>query len=348
MATTVIEKEVYGSSLAFWEGDPSKESSMGASYTVDPSSVSLFMNKTPDGNPGPPKMVTRVSVEPLWASGYTDPFEDGGKFFYFKNVYVQPFIKSNRANPEYFLFSGSDEVEWKLNQWGPTTNLAVVNDIHYDDRFVVQPLEELKIRMYGSYIASGTVTSATNTAMWAAWNESKIFKVRVEMEDYDPAKVWYGRKSLNSLAIKNPDLDPATSDQEVVLLDLRDGSDHMNEVPFKDMDTSSSFTVSTLDFRGNYPWGGNSSSFRFMYSIMLNTARFPSQSRTLRKYIRFSANNTNDLELNGLLDNIGPVKIQRGQFLSVIIHSFEFYWLGTGSIWQNRQMPGFWYNGSLT
>lgn len=353
MTTTVIEKEVYGSSLCFWSGDPDKEPSMGGSYTVDPSSVSLFMNKTSDGNPGPPKMVTRVSVEPLWASGYTDPFPYGSKFYYFKDVYVQPFIKSNRSNPEYFLFSGSNEVQWGLNQWGPELSLSVKenrrgNDIHYDDPFVVQPLEELKIRLYGAYVASGTIPGGINTVMWNAWKVSKIFKVRVEMEDYHPSKTWYGRTSLNTLDIQSEDLFPTGVDQEVVLLDLRDGSDHMKEVPFKDMATSSSFSLSTLDFRGNYPWGSFSTDFRFLYSILLKTHRFPAQSRTLRKYLIFRGADSNDLEINGLLDNIGTVKVKRGQYLTAIIHSFQFNWSDTGTTHANRQMPGFWYNGSLT
>lgn len=347
MATTVIEKEIYGSSLCFWTGDPTKNSNFGDTYDVDTSSVMLFRNVKDNGGPGPTRIVKSMSVEPLWVSGYPAEGKYGPRFYYFYDVLAQPFIKSGRSNPQYFLFSGTNNIEWKLNEWGPEVELDVVNDVHFDDPFLLAPNEELKFRLYGCRIGSGTVAGALQTYMFTTgWNPNKVLKVRVELEDYVDPKGWYGRVSLNDLVIKAGILDP-DEDQEVNLLDLREGSTTLEEAPFKDMTTSSIFQVNNLDFRGNYPWGGSSSSYRFMYSIYLKT-EVPTTSRLIRRYVRYSGNASSDLEQNGLLQDIGPLKLKRGQYLTVVVHSFQFYFDSTPDIPGNRQMPAFWLNGALT
>ena len=85
-----------------------------------------------------------------------------------------------------------------------------------------------------------------------------------------------------------------------------------------------------------------------MYSILLHTEGNPSATRYIRKYVRFAGDNASDLEINGLLKNIGPLSMKRGQHLKVRLYTQESAIPSVTEALSNRQMPAFWLNGTIT
>ena len=354
MTQTVIEKEIYGSSLCWWPSDPTiptgaVDSGLGESWELDVCSVELWRNRDADGLPGKPMKVTKFSLEPLWASSNISPVEFGGSDYWFKDVLIAPFINYNPISYVY-AFSATDDLEFKLNQNGPATALATVNDVHFDDAFVLQPEESIKVRLYGAQTAGGS-NNAVKNSMWTAFRESVIFKMRIEMEPWDERKLYFSRTSFNQLSFKSAAVPTSLSaDQELVLLDLRPDTSGsvLNTNAFSSLTDTNQFTISSLDFRASYPWGGYNSGNRFMYSIILNTEGNPEARRFIRKYVRYSGGDTSDLEINGLLKDIGPINMKKGQFLTVEVYTFEFQTRTDVNAHGFRQMPALWLNGSIT
>ena len=114
-----------------------------------------------------PKIINKISIEPLWnpsnlnPSAVTLPGAPANPYFaFFADVKIQPYIATqplNNLTQNFFAFSATNDVEWQLNQWGPSAGLEKVNDIHFDDKFVLQPWEDLKIRLLDAQL-SGTAT----------------------------------------------------------------------------------------------------------------------------------------------------------------------------------------------
>ena len=375
---TVIEKEIYGSSLCFWgnmrdtpdryAGDLSPY--FGQTYQLDTVSGSemVYRNRDPQSNgafPPTPKIISKLSIEPLWTYSNINPSSvagAGGPYTaFFGDVRVQPYIATqplNNLTQNFFAFSASNDIEWELNQWGPTAGLEEVNDIHYDDKFVLQPWEDLKVRLLNADL-SGTLqtlapgnsaAAALRQAQWVDnWYNSTqpVAKIRIELDEFTPSSQYFHRVSLNDIEVKAEVIDDGSSDyQDVTLLDFRSNSPTLNEPPFN---TSSftSFNLENLDFRGAYPWGGISTT-KFMYSIMLHTEGNPPATRYIRKYIRFAGGAASDLEINGLLKDIGPLLVDRGQWLTVRVYNFESAIPNATEAYSARQMPGFWLNGTIT
>ena len=246
-------------------------------------------------------------------------------------------------------------MEWQLNQWGPAVSPEVVNDVHFDDECVLQPWEDLKLKFLGVDLA-GTLPAAgvvdnVRFQMWKDQFFSKgvVAKVRIELEEFSPSSQYFHRASLNDILVKVDGTidDGASGDyQDVNLLDFQSTSLTLNEPPFN---TSSftSFQLDNLDFRSAYPWGGTSTS-QFMYSIMLHTEGNPPATRYIRKYVRFVGGATSDLEINGLLKDLGPLQINKGQWLTARIYHFESSIAPTTGAHAYRQMPAFWLNGTVT
>ena len=371
---TVIEKEIYGSSLCFW-GDtrdvPDRYANdlspyFGQTYQLDTVSGSqmVYRNRDPQANgafPPTPKIISKLSIEPLWTYSNINPSSVGGTYTaFFGNVRVQPYIATqplNNLTQNFFAFSASNDVEWKLNQWGPTAGLEDVNDIHYDDKFVLQPWEDLKIRLLNADL-SGTLQTQSpgvgpfNTARHRQWVDNwynstqPVAKIRIELDEFIPSSQYFHRVSLNDIEIDADQIDNGSDYQDVTLLDFRSTSPTLNEPPFN---TSSftSFNLENLDFRGAYPWGGISTT-KFMYSIMLHTEGNPSATRYIRKYVRFAGGAASDLEINGLLKDIGPLQIEKGQWLTAKLYAFGSAIPSATEAYTARQMPGFWLNGTIT
>ncbi len=170
---TVVEQEIYGSSLCFW-GDtrPELYVSYGvypiispffaSSYALNPSAITLYYNKDPQINgsfPPTQKRIKRISLEPTWSVSDLNPSSvtplSTAYTVFFKDIKVQPFIAShplNNLTQNFFGFSASDNVEWQINQWGPTSSTDVVNDVHFSDECVLQPWELLKLKFNGADI----------------------------------------------------------------------------------------------------------------------------------------------------------------------------------------------------
>lgn len=376
---TVIEKEIYGSSLCFWgntrdvpdryaEDSPDNLSTyFGQTYQLDTVSGSqmVYRNRDPQANgafPPTPKIISKLSIEPLWTYSNINPSSVaafGGPYTaFFGNVRVQPYIATqplNNLTQNFFAFSASNDVEWELNQWGPSAGLEDVNDIHYDDKFVLQPWEDLKIRLLNADL-SGTLqpvapgpADGARHAQWVDnWYNSTqpVAKIRIELDEFIPSSQYFHRVSLNDIVIVAEEIYDGSDYQDVTLLDFRSTSPTLNEPPFN---TSSftSFNLENLDFRGAYPWGGISTT-KFMYSIMLHTEGNPSATRYIRKYVRFAGGAASDLEINGLLKDIGPLLVDKGQWLTVRLYKFASAIPTATEAYTARQMPGFWLNGTIT
>lgn len=374
---TVIEKDIQASSLCFWGTATRPENTdpiipLGESFSLDVSSHILYNNMGPgsDGHfPSTPKIVNKISVEPLWTYSYLSPSSivsgpplapvEETYSAYFADVIVQPFIASPRLNNRtrnFFAFSATNDGEWTTNQWGPSASpVSVENDVHFDDKFVLQPNEALKIKLYAATL-SGTIPpaplkmAAIRYEQWYYnWIKSPqpVVKVRVELQDFVPSSQYYYRASLNDIAVTPGSPDFLTGDQDITLLDLRDGAVQASEKPFDKLFDFNSFQVQNLDFRGAYPWGGVGST-KFMYSIILDTHGDPGATRYIRKYVRFAGDNASDLEINGLLKNIGPLSMKRGQHLKVRLYTQESAIPSVTEALSNRQMPAFWLNGTIT
>ena len=132
-----------------------------------------------------------------------------------------------------------------------------------------------------------------------------------------------------------------------MLLDLRTSSPTLLEKPFDRLSSLNNFQLDNLDFRSAFPWGGKTPS-KFMYSIILHTEGAPTATRYIRKYIKFDAGTTSNLEINGLLKDIGPLTIEVGQYLTAVIYQFESRIVISTEALTARQMPAFWLNGSIT
>ena len=309
MSSIVVEKEIYGSSLCWWPGDPTiptgaVDSELGQSYDLNACAVEVWRARGKNGEGLPPMRVKKVSIEPLWASSYLDPF-----------TYL---------STDLYAFSATNDLEFKVNKWGPQSNLDVVNDFHMDDEFVVNEQESLMIRLSGAQIVgAGTGANAIKNAMWDAWRESVAIKVRFEMVPHDPTERYFSRTNFNDLDWKPPSKVDLLTDTELTLLDLRPEL-------------------------CRYPGGGYDSGSRYMYSIILHTEGKPSETKNIRTYIRYSGGNASDLEINGLLKDIGPIAIKKGQWLTVKIFLFEFALNSTAASASYRQMPAIWLNGSIT
>ena len=81
---------------------------------------------------------------------------------------------------------------------------------------------------------------------------------------------------------------------------------------------------------------------------MLHTEGDPSATRYIRKYVRFAGGAASDLEINGLLKDIGPLQINKGQWLTARLYSFESAIPALTEAHSARQMPAFWLNGTIT
>ena len=359
---TVIEKEIYGSSLCFWGTTRPTNTittiPLGESYALDVSSLMLYRNREPrEGGGFPPsqKIINKISIEPVWEYSYLSPSAFDAYETYFKDVLVQPFIATpplNNLTQNFFGFSATNNLEWKTNQFGPATQTTVVNDVHYNDKFVLQPWEDLKIKLLGATEVDdmpGT-TPPVKTQRLAIWNDlwinypSPVVKVRIELEEFNPSSQYFTRVSLNDITL---DGEALLSDQDITLLDMRTGSLTLGEPPFNRLFPNNYFQVQNLDFRGAYPWGGTSTT-QFMYSILLETEGIPSATRYIRKYVRFSGDDTSDLEINGLLTDIGPINMQRGHRLVLRLYKFESEIPVLTEAHSARQMPAFWLNGAIT
>ena len=378
--TIIIEKEIYCSSLCFYgttRDTPDRyavqigsgktlSEFFGQTYALDTVSGSqmVYRNHDPrsDGSfPPTPKIVTKISVEPMWTQSNISPEYPSGKSAFFADVRIQPYIATlplNNLTQNFFAFSATNDVEWELNQWSPSAGLEEVNDIHFDDKFVLQPWEDLKVRLLNADL-SGTLqpfaqgNPTADNARWLEWKNGwenstqPAAKIRVEMEEFVPSSQYYHRTSLNEVKVKGNELSATPEGwQEVTLLDFQSTSLTLNEAPFN---TSSftSFQLDNLDFRGGYPWGGTNTS-RFMYSIMLHTEGNPPATRYIRKYVRFAGGAVSDLEINGLLNDIGPVQIEKGQWLTARVYSLASLIPTTTGALAYRQMPAFWLNGTVT
>tara|TARA_R110002012_G_scaffold251565_1_gene429470 strand:- start:15 stop:1127 length:1113 start_codon:yes stop_codon:yes gene_type:complete len=368
---TVVEKEIYASSLCFYGTTrptntlPGLAVYFGESYSLDASAVFIYRNRDPQANgsfPPTQKRIKRISMEPLWDVSYLNPSGDPGGYgayeAYFTNVKMQPFIASqplNNLTQNFFGFSATDDVEWQLNQWGPAVSPEVVNDVHFDDECVLQPWEDLKLKFLGVDLA-GTLPAAgvvdnVRFQMWKDQFFSKgvVAKVRIELEEFSPSSQYFHRASLNDILVKVDGTidDGANGDyQDVNLLDFQSTSLTLNEPPFN-TPSFTSFQLDNLDFRSAYPWGGTSTS-RFMYSIMLHTEGNPPATRFIRKYIRFVGGASSDLEINGLLKDLGPLQIKKGQRLTARIYHFESAIAPATGALTYRQLPAFWLNGTVT
>jgi len=374
---TVVEKEIYGSSLCFWGNTrevPNRYANglspyFGQTYELDTVSGSqmVYRNRDPQTNgsfPPTAKIINKISIEPLWTYSDLNPsgIQAGPTTYwaFFADVKIQPYIATqplNNLTQNFFAFSASNDVEWELNQWSPSAGLEKVNDIHYDDKFVLQPWEDLKIRLLDADLSGTLQTKNQGNFTWDLarfrqwvdnWYNSTqpIAKIRIEMEEFTPSSQYYHRASLNDLAEKGGVLDEKVDYQDVTLLDFRNESPTLEEPPFN---TSSfnSFSLENLDFRGAYPWGGTGTS-RFMYSIMLHTEGNPPATRYIRKYVRFAGGAVSDLEINGLLQDMGPIQIDKGQWLVARVYQIaSLIPTATGAL-AYRQMPAFWLNGTIT
>tara|TARA_R110000765_G_scaffold178237_3_gene283773 strand:+ start:2662 stop:3780 length:1119 start_codon:yes stop_codon:yes gene_type:complete len=370
---TVVEQDIYTSSLCFWgTSRPTNVSPgnlpLGQTYALNPSSVMIYRNREPNASGGvtpTTKRINRISIEPLWEYNYMNQYaylQLPSTYYYsfFYDVALQPFIATpmlNNLTQNFFGFSASDDVEWKLNQYGPAVNTSSVNDIHYDDKFVLHPWEDLKVRLLNASFSStlpgaGAADAARKLVWMGAWVNSTVpvAKIRIEMEEFTPSSQYYHRVSLNDLALE-PGSDPLEleggTDQEIMLVDLREGSPTLLEKPFDRLFFNNYFQLQNLDFRGAYPWGGTAST-SFMYSIILHTEGNPPATRFIRKYVLFKGAAPSDLEINGLLEDIGPLNMQRGQYLTVSISNFEFGSPVSSEVFSARQAPAFWLNGSIT
>tara|TARA_R110000824_G_scaffold159639_1_gene334100 strand:- start:186 stop:1298 length:1113 start_codon:yes stop_codon:yes gene_type:complete len=368
---TVVEQEIYSSSLTFYGNTrptntlPGIATFFGQSYSLDGSSVFIYRNRDPQSNgtfPPTQKRIKRISIEPLWDVSYLNPSAitvgPTTYYAYFTNVSIQPFIASlplNNLTQNFFGLSGSDDAEWRINQWGPAVSPEVVNDVHFDDEFVLQPWDDLKLKFLGAELG-GTlpVASAADNIRYQMWRDqfykrtTPVAKVRIEFEEFSPSSQYFHRESLNNANVKTEKFASLTSNpwQDVTLLDFQSTSPTLNEPPFN-TSSFSSFQLNSLDFRSAYPWGGTSTT-QFMYSIMLHTEGNPPATRYIRKYVRFVGGAVSDLEINGLLKDLGPLQINKGQWLTARLYDFESAIPTTTEAHTARQMPAFWLNGTVT
>lgn len=350
--THVVEKTIYGSSLCFFGTKASVPTGFTKTYDVDSSSVSLFLNKDPDTTLGlPPKQITRVTFMPIWASGYMDTSLGAAYQTYsFSSVIIQPFVRTAESVATYYLFSGTNDLEFRLNQEGTSPrdglNIGQSNDVLYDDPIILHTNEDFKCRMYD---AEENFPSPAFDPWRNGFSSSPIVKVRVEYEDFSPSSLYYGRTSLNDLNIAGGVI---ASDEEVMLLDLQTSSSLWDTAPFYKVFAPSSpateFSVTELALRGNYPFGGFNSTTEWVYSIFLHTAGMPGDVRTIRKFLRFSAGNTYDLEQSDLLKDFGPIKMKPGQFLTATIYALDSAFNTTVQSEVHRQMPYFALKGTPT
>lgn len=366
---TIIEKDIYTSSLCFYgttrPTDVVTQVQLGQTYALDLSSVMLYRNREPDINgafPPTQKRINSISIEPLWDFNYIDKFAFAPGpttyYAYYHDLNIQPFIASQRLSnltQNFFSFSASDDTKWTLNQNGPPLDATAPNDIHYDDKFILQPWEDLKIRLHGVTLSSTLPAGgAGDAARLQLWNDTwispssiqPVAKIRIELEEFNPSSQYYHRVNLNGVQL-NDSLDAIILDQDVTLLDLREGSSTLQERPFDRLFYNNYFQLQNLDFRGAYPWGGLSTT-RFMYSILLHTEGKPTATRYIRKYVGFQGGTATDLETNGLLQNIGPLNMQRGQYLTARIYAFQSSIPVVTEAHSARQMPAFWLNGVIT
>lgn len=364
--TTIVEKEIYGSSLCFWGTTrpsgttiPDLDTIFGESYGLNVCSVVVYANREPNPNggfPPSPKIVNRISFEPTFDLSYLDPSAAPVGEVYFQDVTTQPFIASKTKNDltrDYYGFSATNDVEWRVNKWGPAASISIVNDVQYEDKFVLMPWEDLKVKLY-SMTLNDTLPDNTpgKTARFQTWNTlvtsptnaSSLFKIRIEFEEWNPSSQYYHRVSLNDLTLTGTAID---GDQDVILVDLREDSSTLLAPPFDKLFFNNKFLLENLDFRGAYPWGGVGTS-KFMYSIMLLTEGHPEKTRYIRKYVRFQGSTATDLEINGLLLNVGPLEMQRGEYLIAKVYAFESVISATEEAHSSRQMPAFWLNGTVT
>ena len=379
---TVVEQEIYGSSLCFWgntrdvpdryAGGPALATLLGQTFELDTVSGSqmVYRNRQPQPNgsfPPTPKIINKISIEPLWTYSNLNPSAvtiagapANPYIAFFADVKIQPYIATqplNNLTQNFFAFSATNDVEWELNQWSPSAGLEKVNDVHFDDKFVLQPWEDLKVRLLDAQLsgtlqtfAQGNVTAANyRLHQWVynwAGSTQPVAKIRIELEEFVPSSQYYHRASLNDLAEKGGVLDPDLDYQDVTLLDFRSTSPTLTQPPFN-TPSFTTFSLENLDFRGAYPWGGTGTS-RFMYSIMLHTEGNPPATRFIRKYVRFAGAAVSDLEINGLLNDIGPVQIEKGQWLTARVYSLASLIPTTTGALAYRQMPAFWLNGTVT
>ena len=366
---TVVEQDIYTSSLCFWGTTKPTDITagslpLGETYALNPSSVTIYENREPDENGAYPptlKRVNRISLEPLWEYSYMNKYSLvalGSTYEgYFENVALQPFVAAsirNSVNKNYFGFSSSDNVEWHLNQNGPAFSTSRENDVHYDDKFVLQPYDVLKVRLLSAALSStlpaAGAADAFRTQFWQeGWMQSTVpvAKIRIELEEFTPSSQYYHKASLND--IDEPKLPYGTLDKDtdVMLIDLREGSPTLQHPPFLNLFAGNYFQLQNLDFRGSYPWGGTAGT-TFMYSILLYTEGQPTATRYIRKYVLFKGGAATDLEINGLLSNVGPINMKRGQYLEARIYSFQAFIPTTQETYTSRQMPAFWLNGIVT
>ena len=368
---TVIEQDIPGSSLCFY-GNTAPSNTFSAvplqsSFSLDEFSLMLYRNNQPNENGGAtptPKIVNRISIEPIWDASYITPSAITSYTAYFADVLAQPFIASQPLNDltqNFFGFSATADLEWKTNQYGPGGSMLAPivhqyeNDVHYADKFVLHPWEDLKLKLLGATLKDDfppvTAAEKLRNYMWYdQWimNPNPVIKVRVELEEFNPSSQYYKRVHLNDLVLK--DVAPTyelAQDVSITLLDLRRSSPTLLEKPFNRLASNAKFSLNSIDFRGAYPWGGVTPS-KFMYSILLHTEHNPAATRYIRKYVKFDAGTTSNLEINGLLKEIGPLTIERFQWLEVKIYEFESRIVSNTQALTSRQMPAFWLNGSIT
>tara|TARA_R110000796_G_scaffold65569_4_gene151458 strand:+ start:2821 stop:3930 length:1110 start_codon:yes stop_codon:yes gene_type:complete len=367
---TVIEQDIYTSSLCFWGNTKPTNITpgslpLGETYALDPSSIMIYRNREPNANGGATptlKRVNRISLEPLWEYNYMNQYVTNAAgtdyYGYFRNVALQPFVASaplNNLTQNFFGFSASDDVQWMLNQNGPAFSTSSVNDVHYADKFVLQPWEDLKVRLLDAELSStlpgaGAADFARTTFWQKAWMQSTepVAKIRIELEEFDPSSQYYHRVNLNTLdPTPNGVLGALIADQDIMLVDLREASPTLLEKPFDKLFFNNYFQLQNLDFRSAYPWGGISTT-TFMYSIILHTEGNPPATRFIRKYVLFKGGAATDLEINGLLKDVGPLNMQRGQYLVVKLYAFQSSIPTATEAYTARQMPAFWLNGSIT
>ena len=255
---TVVEKEIHCSSLCFYgttRDTPDRyavqvgtgktlSEFFGQTFALDTVSGNqmIYRNRDPrsDGSfPPTPKIVTKISIEPMWTQSNISPEYPSGKSAFFADVKIQPYIATQPLNDltqNFFAFSATNDVEWELNQWSPSAGLEKVNDVHFDDKFVLQPWEDLKVRLLNADL-SGTLqpfaqgNSTADNARWEEWrvgwknSAQPAAKIRIEMKEFVPSSQYYHRTSLNDIKVKGNELSATPEGwQEVTLLDFRSAS----------------------------------------------------------------------------------------------------------------------------
>ena len=352
--SNVVSQTIYGSSLVFYPGDrPTNTGTtlpIQESYLLDASGVTIYANNV---NPTP-KIFKNFSIEPVWAVNDITPSTVGAYNFHFKICECAAYIASKPANDltqNFYAFSSYTADSLTVNQYGPQTSKVSVNDFHADFPFVLQPYETLKFKIRNVNLDNNLPSNTLgNTARYNAWTQQwsphPAVKVRTEWEEFDDSVTFYGKIGLNDLPVAG---DTISTDQDITLLDLTEGSPTLLTKPFTNL-FNNSFKINVLNLLGAYPW--EQSPTKFMYSIILQNERRPAEDYFVRKYTRFFGDDGTgyaDAEGTDLLKDTGPVFMKRGQKLIVRIYSHEATFDNSNlKVIDGRQMPGFWLNGNIT